>query len=103
MDQDNTFMSSLMAYLLNKFDIRIKTVAPYNHQSLQVEHGIKSQSNILTKLNLVQMWPKYLSFAMFAYNTFNPPNLGYQSPYGLIFGRKPRPLLNLESTPDIKV
>ena len=49
MDQDSAFMSSLMTYLLNKFNIKIRTVAPYNHQSLQAEHGIKSLSNILTK------------------------------------------------------
>ena len=42
MDQDSTFMSSLMMYLFHKFNIKIKTVAPYNHQSLQAEHGIKS-------------------------------------------------------------
>ena len=35
MDQDSTFMSSLMTYLLNEFDIKIKTSVPYNHQSLQ--------------------------------------------------------------------
>ena len=34
MDQDSAFMSSLMTYLLNKFGIKIRTVAPYNHQSL---------------------------------------------------------------------
>ena len=58
MDQDIAFMSSLMTYLLNKFGIRIKTVAPYNHQSIQAEHGIKSLSCILTKhlTNLGQMW-----------------------------------------------
>ena len=49
MDQDSTFMSSLMTYLFHKFDIKIKTVAPYNHQSLQAEHGITSLSHILTK------------------------------------------------------
>ena len=49
MDQDSAFMSSLMTYLFHKFDIKIKTVAPYNHQSLQAEHGIKSLSHILTK------------------------------------------------------
>ena len=49
MDQDSTSMSSLMTYLLSKFNIKIKTVVPYNHQSLQAEHGIKSLSNILTK------------------------------------------------------
>ena len=41
MDHDSTFMSSLMTYLLNKFNIKINTVVPYNHQSLQAEHGIK--------------------------------------------------------------
>ena len=105
MDQDSAFMSSLMTYILNKFNIKIRTVAPYNHQSLQAEHGIKSLSTILTKhlTNLGQMWPKYLPLAMFAYNTFNTPNLGNYSPYELIFGRKPRPLLNLDSNQDIKV
>ena len=58
-DQDSMFMSSLMTYLLNKFNIKIRTLVPYNHQSLQTEHGIKSLSNILTKhlTNLGEMWP----------------------------------------------
>ena len=34
---------------------------------------------------------------------FNTPNLGNISPYKLTYGRKPRPLLNLGSNPDIKV
>ena len=105
MDPDSTFMSSLMTYLLNKFNINIRTVVPSNHQSLQAEHGIKSLSNILTKhlTNLGQMWPKYLSLATFIYNMFNIPNLGNYSPYELTFGRKPWPLINLDSNPDIKV
>ena len=105
MDQDSTFMFSLMTYLYQKFDIKIKTVAPYNHQSLQAEHGIKSLSCILTKhlTNLGQMWPKYLSLATFAYNTFNTPNLGNYSPYELTFGRKLKMLIDVESNPDIKV
>ena len=105
MDQDSAFMSSFMTYLLNKFNIKIGTVVPYNHQSFQAEHGIKSLSNILTKhlTNLGQMWPKYLSLASFAYNTFNTPNLRNYSPYELTFGRKPRPLINVDLNPDIKV
>ena len=57
MDQDSTFMSSLMNYLFNKFNTKIKMFAPFTHQSLQVEHGIKSFSMILTKhlTNLGQM------------------------------------------------
>ena len=105
MDQDSAFMSSLMTYLLKIFNIKIRTVAPYNHQSPQTEHSIKSLSTILTKhlTNLGQMWPKYLPLAMLAYNTFNTPNLGNYSPYEFIFSRKPRPLLNLDSNPNIKV
>ena len=49
------------------------------------------------------MWPKYLQLATFAYNIFNTPNLRNYSPYELVFGRKPKSLLNLESMPDIKV
>ena len=94
-----------MTYLFHRLDIKIKTIGPYNHQSLQVEHGIKSLTCILTKnlTNLGQMWTKYLSLAMFAYNTFNSPNLGNYSPYELTFGRKPKLLLNVDTNPDIKV
>ena len=31
-DQDNAFMSSLMTYLFQRLDIKIKTVTPFNHQ-----------------------------------------------------------------------
>ena len=37
-----------MNYLFTKFNIKIKMVTPYNHQSLQVEHGIKLLFTILT-------------------------------------------------------
>ena len=48
MDQDSAFMSTLMNYIFRKLGIKAKTVALYNHQSLQAEHGIKSLSHILT-------------------------------------------------------
>ena len=53
-------------------------------------------------IDLGQMWPKYLPLATLAYNTFNTPNLANYS-YELVFGRKPKPLLDLETNPDIKV
>ena len=31
MDHDSAFMSSVMTYLFSKFNIMIRTVAPYNH------------------------------------------------------------------------
>ena len=103
-DKDSTFMSSLMNYLFQKLHIKIKTVAPYKHQSLQAEHGIKSLPTILTKhlRDLDQMWPKYLPLATLKYNTFNTPNLAKYSPYEYLFGRKPKLLLDLETNPDIQ-
>ena len=43
--QESAFMPSVINYLLSKLDIKMKTVAPYNHQSLQAGHRIKSLSN----------------------------------------------------------
>ena len=105
MDQDSAFMSTLMNYLFNRLGIKIKTVVPYNHQSLQAEHRIKSLSGILTKylMGQGQNWNKLLCLATFAYNTFNIPNLCNHSPFELIFGRQPRILLDLETDPNIKI
>ena len=90
MDQDSAFMSTLMNYLFQKLNIKIMTVAPYNAQSLQAEHGIKSLSRILTKhlTGQGQMWHKYLPLVTFTHNTSNSPNLANHSPYELVFGRK---------------
>ena len=89
-DQDSVFMSSLMSYLFKKLGISIKPGGPYNHKSLQAEHGIKSLSNILSKCltGQGQTWHKFLSLATFAYNIFHTPNLGNYSPYELVFGKK---------------
>ena len=37
MDQDSMFMTTLRSYLFKRLNIKIKTIAPYNHQSLQAE------------------------------------------------------------------
>ena len=64
----------------------------------------QSQMKVTKHLtNLGQMWLKYLLLATFASNTFNSLNLANYSLYELVFGRKPKILLNLETTQDIKV
>ena len=90
--------------MFKRLKIKIKTVAPFNHQSLQAKHGIKSLSAILTKhlTEQGQMWPKFLPLATFAYNMFISPNLANYSMYKLIFGRKPKTLLDFKTDPDIK-
>ena len=50
-----------------------------------------------------QTWHKFSSLATFAYNIFHSPNLGNYSPFELIFRRKPKILLDIETDPDIKV
>ena len=44
-----------------------------------------------------------MHLATLAYNSFNSPNLANYSPNELVFGRKPKLLLDLETTPDSKV
>ena len=105
MEQDSAFMSTLLNYLFNKLDIKIKKSHPYNHWSLHAKHGIKSLLMILIiqLTNIGQMWSKYLSLATSAYNTFNTPNLVKFSSYELVFRRKPKVLHNLDTAPNIKV
>ena len=97
-------MSSLMSYLFKRLGIRIKIVAPYNHQSLQAEHGIKSLSTILTKhlTKSGDMWIDYLPFATLAHNTFNSPNLGNYSLYELVFGKKAKITIRSGNGPKYK-
>ena len=66
MDQDSAFVSTLMNNLFKRLGIKIKTVGPYNHQSLQVAHGIKSLSSILTKHLMGQglNWNKLLCLVL---------------------------------------
>ena len=54
-------------------------------------------------MNLGQMWSKYLPLATVTYNTFNTANLANFSPYESVFGRKPKLLLNLDITSNMKV
>ena len=49
------------------------------------------------------MWPKFLPSATLAYNTFIFLYLANYSPYELVFGRKPKILLDPETDLDIKV
>ena len=105
MDQDSAFIYTIMNHLFRRLNIKIKTVAPFNHKSFQAGHGIKSLSTILTKhlTEHGQMWPKFLPLATLAHNTFNSPNLANYSPYELMFGRKPKILIDIETDLDIKI
>ena len=51
--------------------------------------------------DLGQMRQKYFPLATLTYYTFNTHNLANYSPYELVFSRKPKLLLDLESNPDM--
>ena len=44
-----------------------------------------------------------MPLATLANNTFNSPNFGNYSPYELVFRRKPKLLMDLETDPEIKI
>ena len=104
MDQDSAFMSTLINCLFRKLNIKIMIIALYNHQSLQAEYSIRSLSRILTKhlSGQGQMWHKYLPLGTFVHNIFNSPNLANHSPCELVFGRKPKLLMDLETDSDMR-
>ena len=53
---------------------------------------------------MVSQVPKAaLPLATFTHNTCNSPNLANHSPYKLVFGRKPKLLMDLETDPDVRV
>ena len=65
MDQDSTFMSTLMNYLFRKLNIKIKTIATYNHQSLmnsnelliqEVKYKDQDRSSIQSSIFTSRMW-----------------------------------------------
>ena len=58
-DQDSALMSTLNNYFFRRFGIKVKTLAPYNHQSLLAEHGFKSLATMVMKnlIGLGQYWP----------------------------------------------
>ena len=104
-DQDPAFMSSLCQWFFKAYGIRLITVSPTNHKSLQAEHGIKSLSNILMKhlSGLGDDWHLYTRPAMLTYNTYNTPNLDNLSPFELALGRKPILVPRLENIPHVPV
>ena len=104
-NHENAFISTLIYYLFKRLSFTFKMVAPNNHQLLWAEHGIVSLATLPAKhlTGLGKYWPKYLLFAMFSSNTFGRPNLNGFSPYELVFGRKPKLIINLEIDPNVKV
>ena len=74
-------MSSLWQYCLQQYGIKLITVSPTNHKSLQAEHEIKPISNLLiTQLSGLGKCGIFIT----------APNLNDLSPFELFLGSKAR-------------
>ena len=104
-DQDPAFMSHLTQWFLKSYGIHVTTASPTNHQSLMVEHGIKSLANILMKhlTGLGDNWPLYCKPAMLAYNSYTTPNLDNLRPFEVAMGRKAVLTPRFECKPDTPI
>ena len=103
-DQDPAFTSSLMEAFALKLNINKILASPTNHKSLQVEHGIKSLSELLVKhLSEQWNWVSCLSYSTLCYNYYDLPNLDGHSPYELKFGHKILISPKLEIQPEVVV
>ena len=67
-DQDPAFTSSLMEAFVSQLNVKIVLVSPTNHQSLQAEHGIKTQNafyRFSSRKLCTECFPVSLQFCLF--------------------------------------
>ena len=103
-DLDPVFTSTIMEAFTNHLNIKMITVSPTNHKSLQAEHGIKSLANML-KMHIEEQWSwvSVLPWCVLAYNSFTSPNLDGHSPFQLTFGREANIGPTLQVDPKVKI
>lgn len=104
-DQDPAFLSSIMQYFYQQFDIKLIVCGPTNHKSLKAESAIKTLSTALMK-HLTEkgtQWPLFLPFSVLSCNSFHTPNLNGFAPIQLVLGRIPKLIPHIELSPEIMV
>ena len=89
-----------MEYLAKALRIERRFCTIANHESILSERAIRSLSDILiTKLEgNGRLWPIFIQCTCFAYNTSPHTLLGGYSPFELLFARKPKDPLNLDTS-----
>ena len=72
-------------------------ISPYNHGSSKVERQIKTVSDIIVKhlWDKGQMWPLFMTTAVYAMKTIASKALNGFSPFQLVFGHDPLDLRSL--------
>ena len=104
-DLDPSFMSSLMKYFFQQFQIKLVTISVTNHSSLLAEMAIKQIGRKIA-INLTGRglhWPKFLPWSTLSFNIFPSPNLNKYSPLELLLAHKPKILPQYEVTPEVPV
>ena len=72
-DEAAEFTSQVVQAILHMLNCRLKVISPYNHGSSKVERQIKTISIIIVKQlwDKGQMWPLFVTIAVYAMNTFS--------------------------------
>ena len=96
-DQGMEFQSALIRYLTTALGIEMKVCSEYFHMSNLSERGIKFVAELLVNrlTGKGKNWPIYVNAITYSINTAQHRVLEGFSPYELVFGRKPKDVLNL--------
>ena len=91
------FTSHIVQAILHMLNCRLKVISPYNHGSSKVERQIKTISDIIVKhlWDTGQMWPLFVTTAVYAMNTFASEALNGFSQFQLVFNHDPPDLTSL--------
>ena len=96
-DEAAKFTSHIVQAILHMLNCKLKVISPYNHGSSKVERQIKTVSDIIVKhlWDKGQMWPLFMTTAVYAMNTFASEALNGFSPFQLVFVHDPPDLTSL--------
>ena len=96
-DEAAEFTSHIVQAILQMLNCKLKVISPYNHGGSKVERQIKTVSEIIVKhlWDKGQMWPLFVTTAVYAMNTFVSEVLNGFSPFQLVFVHDPPDLTSL--------
>ena len=91
------FTSHIVQAILHMLNCKLKLISPYNYGSSKVERQIKTVSDIIVKhlCDKGQMWPLFVTTAVYVMNTFATEALNGFSSFQLVFVHDPPDLTSL--------
>ena len=88
-DEATEFTSHIVQAILHMLNCKLKVISPYNHGSSKVERQTVSDIIVKHLWDKGQMWPLFVTTAVYAMNTFASKALNGFSPFQLAFVHDP--------------